>query len=130
MLSIKEITKMYKGTKITSRVDLYKTTKSRSKSSQQQKFRGPVLRNFTTCEICTNHKKRVKKQSTIEVQGSSVAKFRNLRKFTGCENSQPAKFAGCEIRNLRNLQVAKFATCEICRLRNSQPAKFAGCEFS
>ena len=45
MLSTKEITKMYKGTKITSRVDLYKTTKSRSKNSQQQECRGAVLRN-------------------------------------------------------------------------------------
>ena len=31
MLSTKEITKVYKGTKITSRVDLYKTIKRRVK---------------------------------------------------------------------------------------------------
>ena len=57
MLSTKEITKMYKGTDITSRVDLYKTIKSGSKSNQR-----------------------------------SLAKFRNLRNFTGCEISQLAKF--------------------------------------
>ena len=34
MLSTEEITKMYKGTKITSRADLYKAKKSGSKSSQ------------------------------------------------------------------------------------------------
>ena len=34
MLSTKEITKMCKGTKITSRVDLYKAKQSGSKSSQ------------------------------------------------------------------------------------------------
>ena len=39
MLRTKEITKMYKGTNITSRVDLYKTTKSGSRSSQQQECR-------------------------------------------------------------------------------------------
>ena len=47
MLSTKEITKMYKGTKITSRVDLYKTIKSGSKSNQQE-CKGVVLRNFAT----------------------------------------------------------------------------------
>ena len=46
MLSTKEITKMCKGTKITSRVDLYKTTKSGSKSNQQQECMGTVLRNL------------------------------------------------------------------------------------
>ena len=51
---------MCKGTKITSRVDSYKTTK-----------------------------RWVKKQSTGA--GSSVAKFRNLRKFAGCEFSQSCK---------------------------------------
>ena len=65
MLNTKEITKVYKGTKITSRVDLYKTTK-----------------------------RQVKKQSSGA--GSNVAKFSILRKFTGCQISQPAKFAGCE----------------------------------
>ena len=60
MLSTKEITKMYKGTKITSRVDLYKATKSGSKSSQQQECRGVVLRNL------------------------QVANFRNLAKFSLC----------------------------------------------
>ena len=51
MLSTKEITKMYKGTKITSRVDLYKTKQSGSKSSQTGSAGGAVLRNFLTCEI-------------------------------------------------------------------------------
>ena len=66
MLSTKEITKMYKGTKITSRVDLYKATKSGSKSSQQE-CRGAVLRNFAGCE------------------------FSQLAKFAGCEFLQPCK---------------------------------------
>ena len=68
MLSTKEITKMCKGTKITSRVDLYKTTKSVSKSSQQQKCRGAVLRSAgeQCCEI------------------SQPAKFRNPAKFPLC----------------------------------------------
>ena len=66
MLSIKEITKMCKGTKITSRENLYKTTKSGSKSSQQQECKGAVLRNFATCEF------------------SQVVKFRNLAKFPLC----------------------------------------------
>ena len=63
MLSAKEITKMCKGTKITSRVDWYKTTKSESKSNQQHEYRGAVLRNFATCEIL------------------QVANFRNPAKF-------------------------------------------------
>ena len=91
MLSTKEITKLYKGTKITLRVDLYKTTKSGSKSS-------------------------------TGVQGSSVAKFRKLKKFAGCKTSHLAglrNFATCcEI----------FATCEISQVANFRnPAKFPLC---
>ena len=54
MLSTKEITKVYKGTKITSRVDLYKTIKRRVKKqstgagSSVSKIRN--LRNFTGYE--------------------------------------------------------------------------------
>ena len=52
VLSIKEITKICKGTKITSRENLYKTTKrAGQKISQQQDCRGVVLRNFATYEI-------------------------------------------------------------------------------
>ena len=51
---------MCKGTKITSRENLYKTIKSGSKSSQQQECRGAVLRNL------------------------QVANFRNPAKFPLC----------------------------------------------
>ena len=51
MLSTKEITKMCKGTKITSRVDLYKTTKSGSKTSQQSEVQGSSVAKFTGCEF-------------------------------------------------------------------------------
>ena len=60
MLSIKEITKMYKGTKITSRANLYKTTKRRVKKQSMQECRGAVLRNL------------------------QVANFRNPAKFSLC----------------------------------------------
>ena len=66
MPSFKEITKMCKGTKITSRENLYKTTKSESKSNQQQ-----------------------------ERRGSNVAKFRNLRNLQVLKFRNPAKFPLC-----------------------------------
>ena len=88
MLSTKEITKLYKGTKITLRVDLYKTTKSGSKSS-------------------------------TGVQGSSVTKFRKLKKFAGCKI--------LHLAGLRNFATCCeiFATCEILQVANFRnPAKF------
>ena len=66
MLSTKEITKKSKGTKITSRVDLYKTTK-----------------------------RWIKKQSTTGMQGSSVEKFWNLRNLQVANFCNPAKFPLC-----------------------------------
>ena len=45
-LSTKEITKMYKGTKITSRANWYKAKQSGSKSSQIGSAGGAVLQNL------------------------------------------------------------------------------------
>ena len=68
MLSTKEITKVYKGTKITSRVDLYKTTKRRVKKQSTAGI------GEQCCEISQTAKIR-------RLQNLQVANFRNPAKF-------------------------------------------------
>ena len=68
MLSTKEITKMSKGTKITSRVDLYKTTKRRVKKQSMQGSSVMKFRNLRNLQ---------------------VANFRNPAKFPLCLPSLP-----------------------------------------
>ena len=67
MLSNKEITKMFKGNKITSSVDLYKTTKGGSTTGMQEQC----------CKISQPAKIR-------KLRNLQVANFRNLAKFPLC----------------------------------------------
>ena len=61
MLSTKEITKVYKGTKITSRVNLYKTTKRRVKKQS-------IAGGSSVAKFCN-------------LRNLQVANFRNPAKF-------------------------------------------------
>ena len=74
MLSTKEITKVCKGIKITSRVDWYKAKQKAGQKAVNGRCRGAVLRNFATCK------------------NSQVAKFRNLRNLQVANFRNPAKF--------------------------------------
>ena len=66
MLNTKEITKIYKGTKIISRADLYKAKKKKKKKKTGQK--------------------------AVNWHGSSVAKIRNLRNLQVAKFRNTAKF--------------------------------------
>ena len=66
---------MSKGTKITSRENLYKAKQKAGKKVVKAVCKGSVLRNFATCE------------------NSQVAKFPNLRNLQVANFHNPAKFS-------------------------------------
>ena len=65
---------MYKGTKITSRENLYKAKQKAGQKAVNSRCRGAVLQNFVTCE------------------NSQVAKFLNLQNLQVGNFRNPAKF--------------------------------------